>query len=629
MFRQKRLSQTLLIVLLMGLTIASLWGLAIWKTFNDRQIALAQSGTEAQNLAHSLGQHAAKTFSAVGIVLLGTKQYLTTAHASSADVNQLLADYVKNVPQLREVGVLSRDGTWIYSSFDQVPSVNNFDREYFQYHLTHPDDDTARISAPLTSRVSGRQTILMTRRLSDPDGQFTGVVFGAIDLDYFRSFYQSFEHGVEGNVTLLNTHGRVLVHRLTTEVGKDLSGSELFKSRLRLSTTGLYRIVSPFDGILKQFAYERLQDMPIVVSVAIPERHILEAWENGTALLLGGVGLISLILAIVGGALLLQVRMRKTSDKLLAERDASYRLLAENVDDVVTRIAIGGIRLYISPSVERMTGWQPSELVGRQAVEFVHPDHREVVRTVVRSLTTSDRHAVLEYLNCRKDGSSLWVESRFTAIFDEYGNTVETVAVIRDISQRKAAEELLIAANEKLKAQSETDGLTGIANRRKFDEAWDRESGRAQRQQSTLSVLLIDVDMFKAYNDTYGHAEGDKCLQQVARAISDSVQRPTDLAARYGGEEFTVILPETSASNAAMVAEKIRAAVLTLDMIHERGPAGKVSVSIGVAGGTLSSQNDGSKLLKEADRELYRAKSNGRNCVCIANLVQFRPRLAR
>lgn len=180
------------------------------------------------------------------------------------------------------------------------------------------------------------------------------------------------------------------------------------------------------------------------------------------------------------------------------------------------------------------------------------------------------------------------------------------------ILQRTADLEQL---NQQLAALSTTDGLTGLANRRHFDETLSMEWARARRGGQSLALVMIDVDLFKSYNDQYGHPAGDRCLKAVAKALQSHVKRAGDLAARYGGEEFVVISPNTNFAQAHDLAERLRQAVLELAMPHETSPLGVVSISLGlsvlqpVAG--LSEQ----QLLKAADEALYQAKAAGRNCV--------------
>ncbi|MYM70346.1 diguanylate cyclase [Pseudoduganella sp. FT55W] len=189
---------------------------------------------------------------------------------------------------------------------------------------------------------------------------------------------------------------------------------------------------------------------------------------------------------------------------------------------------------------------------------------------------------------------------------------------VSDISTIVGRERQLRSQAEALRAQSYVDGLTGIANRRHFDVALDRELRRAQRNEGQLSLLLMDIDSFKAYNDHFGHQQGDACLSMVAEAFASMLQRPADLAARYGGEEFAAVLPDTSAEQAALHAEAIRAKIASLSINH--APAATrphVTMSIGVATFDKDHLNNAAAMLAAADSCLYAAKHAGRDCVIV------------
>jgi diguanylate cyclase (GGDEF)-like protein len=183
----------------------------------------------------------------------------------------------------------------------------------------------------------------------------------------------------------------------------------------------------------------------------------------------------------------------------------------------------------------------------------------------------------------------------------------------------------LDTANQELKRLSSMDSLTGVANRRHFDESLAREWRRAQRNQNGLGLLLCDIDHFKLYNDSYGHQAGDQCLHRVAQAIAASADRGGDLVARYGGEEFAVILPDTSPEGAVVVAERVRRSIDALAMPHTVSEQGHVTLSIGVtflfAG--QESKNMPDDLVLQADQALYRAKELGRNRISLAHESAF------
>ncbi len=174
-------------------------------------------------------------------------------------------------------------------------------------------------------------------------------------------------------------------------------------------------------------------------------------------------------------------------------------------------------------------------------------------------------------------------------------------------------------ANEILRRASAVDGLTGLANRHSFEEFMDREWRRAVRDQKSFSLIMADIDHFKAFNDNYGHQGGDECLKRVARVIAEEVKRPADLAARYGGEEFMLVLPDTELNGALEMAERLRKNVEVLAVPHAySATAPVVTISVGVATLVPSREMPSSHLVKLVDTALYSAKHAGRNLVRVA-----------
>ena len=178
-------------------------------------------------------------------------------------------------------------------------------------------------------------------------------------------------------------------------------------------------------------------------------------------------------------------------------------------------------------------------------------------------------------------------------------------------------------AYEKVEKLALLDGLTGVANRRLLDQTLAREWISSKRDKLPLSVLLIDVDLFKSYNDQYGHLEGDECLRQVATRIQAVLRRPLDLLARYGGEEFAAVLPNTSEEGAEAIGEQVRRVVEECCIPHGPSPYGVVTVSVGCATQVPCDASSTSNLLKQADTALYRAKTSGRNRTQVADVADM------
>ncbi|TDJ77719.1 PleD family two-component system response regulator [Pseudomonas putida] len=183
----------------------------------------------------------------------------------------------------------------------------------------------------------------------------------------------------------------------------------------------------------------------------------------------------------------------------------------------------------------------------------------------------------------------------------------------------RVSQQQLLDTNLMLQRLMNSDGLTGLSNRRHFDEYLELEWRRAMRERQQLSLLMIDVDYFKAYNDSFGHLAGDEALRQVAEALRGTCARPTDLPARYGGEEFALVLPNTSPGGGRLIAEKLRQAVLALNIPHTAPVADScLTVSIGLATQTPPVGSHCRQLISAADKGLYMAKHNGRNQVGVA-----------
>jgi diguanylate cyclase (GGDEF)-like protein/PAS domain S-box-containing protein len=315
----------------------------------------------------------------------------------------------------------------------------------------------------------------------------------------------------------------------------------------------------------------------------------------------------------------------------LRESQAELGLLVEHSGDAVIFLGFDSVRRYVSPVVERLLGWRPEEMVGRTALlgstptAFVHPDDLPVYLDARKAMQT-DRVSELSicFRHLRRDGSWQWVDSRACLRLSVDGAGPEGIVVtLRDATERKTLEFKLIDALGRMERMALTDGLTGLANRRHLSAIAEAEWRRCARDHRPLSVLMLDADRFKTFNDRYGHIAGDECLCAIASQLKAATLRPGDLAARYGGEEFLLLLPQTDRVGALHVGERVRRLILNLGIAHvDNVVEGLVTVSIGIAtawpgkpGSRLRSIED---LLAAADAALYAAKANGRNQLVVA-----------
>ena len=587
-------------------------GLLIWKAVEARTTALAQGERDIRNLTHSLAEHASHSVQAIDVAMNAMVDLLKYQKPRVDRFNAALRKTANALPQIREIGVIDPDGNRIYSSDAELPAHNNADRSYF---IAHRDstDASLHISEPLQSRVTGHPTIVLSRRVTKEDGSFGGVLFATIESSYFDNFYQAFKFGPHAGITLLRLDGIVLAHWPAGKWSKEVSAA--FKAQIERDRTGYTKTTSPFDGRVKYLGFERASQYPIVVTVALPEAQVLAAWHQDlrndlmvAVILMGSVILFAILLGK-------EFAKRTKVARMLREREARYRLLADNIADVVILLDRDGRFLFVSQSVETILGRKPDDLIGKSCFEFVHPDHLADVARATSELTNWTTTKTVEFKTFRADGSELWVEINFKlAGLAEDHHAIEVVGVLRDVTERRKMEDELNALNMRLSELATTDGLTALANRRSFDNALPREF----RDREQISLIMLDIDHFKGFNDTQGHQAGDECLKRVARVIADATDNTAALSARYGGEEFAVILPGIGEQDALKVAEAMRLTVRSLAIANPAARRGVVSISLGIASRSAATANE-TELLGQADLALYEAKRSGRDCTVLAS----------
>ncbi|MEK9628678.1 MAG: diguanylate cyclase [Nitrospinota bacterium] len=400
--------------------------------------------------------------------------------------------------------------------------------------------------------------------------------------------------------------------------------------------------------IIDQIRDVDVNEMPLIVLTGMgSETTAIEVLKKGAADYVTKNGLNAEILerSITNAVQIHQFQQKaKAAERALLEREKQYRTIIETVSDIIIQLDVEGKIEFVNPAI-RFLGYEPSEIAGHHIGKFVekvegveyHDDLISLITTKgVGPMATNN----LEVNFLVEKESTLWEQNRaIPVLMDAFGlwdvpdemvfkrgeekNFLGTLCIARKITEVKAMEEellntqaRLIGAVEELKELATKDALKGISNRRFFDEYLEKEWKRAQRDQYPFSLVMIDLDYFKLYNDTYGHQRGDTCLKEVAGVIDDAMKRPADMAARFGGEEFALVLPETSSEGAIRLSDKLREAIYSMNLEHKNNPnEPRVTVSMGTATMKVDKGSDYKDLIAKADKALYAAKNSGRNRV--------------
>jgi diguanylate cyclase (GGDEF)-like protein len=243
-------------------------------------------------------------------------------------------------------------------------------------------------------------------------------------------------------------------------------------------------------------------------------------------------------------------------------------------------------------------------------INAVFPDDRPIVEASLQHVICAKETHKVDFRIIRPDGEIRYIHAAQGFLCDELGEITRVIGINIDVSEEMKVKEHLLQANEKLAALSYMDGLTGVANRRFYDERIKTEIASSKRSGSPLSLLMIDIDFFKQYNDNYGHIKGDDALKKIAICLSKSLTRETDIIARYGGEEFVVLLGNTPLQGAQKIAKRMMSNIQNENIEHSFSSVSSLlTVSIGISS-TETSFND---IVEHADEALFKSKKQGRN----------------
>lgn len=306
------------------------------------------------------------------------------------------------------------------------------------------------------------------------------------------------------------------------------------------------------------------------------------------------------------------------SNNYLDADSAVYKTLLESTKAIPWKINWSTLQFsYIGPQIEALLGWSPdSWMTVEDWASRMHPDDRAWVVDfcVAQSKAGTDHEA--DYRALTKDGQYIWIRDVVHVVRKKNGEVDSLIGFMFDITERKDTEQKLIELQKQLEELSFKDGLTGVFNRRMFDSVMEVEWANAKRNRQPLSLIMLDIDYFKQYNDYYGHIQGDECLKRVANVLACVATRSRDFFARYGGEEFILVLPETDEVAAFKIAERCRNVIFKAQIPHEKSLVSQLlTISIGTSTITPTRNDEAIKLIATVDKQLYVAKEKGRNSI--------------
>jgi diguanylate cyclase (GGDEF)-like protein/PAS domain S-box-containing protein len=605
----------LLAAAFVALVCVAILGMSAAREWSLREATLKTAEVDLANLARSLAQHAEDSFDLLDASIVGAVTRLETDGTGPATLSKLRAILVARKAtskRINGIAIIDENGDWLASS--GLSGKNLSDRESFRHHLQSTEPG-AFIGHPVKS-TSGEWVVPVSRRFNHSDGSLGGMVIALVGTAYFSEFYRQFDIGPRDTVTLLSTDGIALARHPDdgTYIGRDMSQASFFRGISSPASSGVRYFKSGLTGLQRLGFYQQSDRYPFVILATKAQDEVLARWRHNASVRMAIVLVLVVLIAVMGIYLVRQLQRGQRMAAALASKEANFRLLAEGSSDMVTRIGLDERVYYASPSSIRIVGWPPAQLEGGPALAGVNPLDLPRVEEAVAALKRGEMEETrITYRTRHLEKSEVWVESTLRVTRNS-GIIDGVVAITRDVTQQKDLE-------GKLETLATEDGLTGLANRRCFDDRLLEEWARAYRERTCLSLLMIDVDQFKKFNDEYGHPAGDECLRAIAGILAAEAKRTTDLATRYGGEEFAMLLPNTDAAGCARIGQRILREIRDAGIAHKLNfPSRLVTASIGAAvcrPGVERSAGHAS-LVEAADHALYEAKNSGRDRLVMA-----------
>lgn len=602
-----------------------LGGILAWNRNNAKQLMETHESDRLLAQTKVLNFIVAQNINTANSILIAQAREWTDNEESRA-TNQRLQALDSALVGMRSLLILDKNGISRAASRSELIGRDLSEREYYRFFKENPVRDTLFISPPFRS-VLGTTVIVLARPIYDSTDVFRGVVAATMDPDFFAPLLKAArstpdmltaiahgdgtlflaEPGRVGSV-LLNINEPGSIFRAHLENGKEIS---LLNGRLDSSgENGSWAIssVTPPD---------MLSTGSFVVIAGRNLDAIHMSWRRDSLAL----GLGYLVVA-AASCFLMHFYMRRKRDfeqqlqKSAQALEEKVRFVRSVTDGIPGMVGYWDEKLRCQFANQAYLEWfgkNPEQLVGAAMQDVLGEELFQLNAPYIHAALWGEPQ-LFERTLTKADGSTGHTLCRYVP--DKQGDKVLGFYVlVTDISELKQTQARLESLVEELHTLAASDGLTGLANRRRFWEQAKLELGRSRRYGFELCLVMLDIDKFKTINDGFGHAAGDEVLRRLAEVMKTAL-RETDVAGRLGGEEFGVLLPQTGETEAQIIAERLRQAVMATIVTYE-GSSIRFTISLGLAS-AWKNENSVDDLMKRADMALYQAKETGRNRVCLA-----------
>jgi diguanylate cyclase (GGDEF)-like protein/PAS domain S-box-containing protein len=595
----------------------------------ERELAVQ---TQTEHYVKAMEAHVLYSIQSVDLSLISFANAIKVLSAkqsrSPTTMTDLLSSRGASVNSDYWITFIDPKGNAIATSIgNSVIGASYADRDYFRMHLSNSYKDKLFIGEPAVGKISKKRLFFLSRRVETATGEFLGVVAAPVNVDRYVKVFENSRFNTDISITLVHAGGKVIarVPNFDQAFARDLSNTALFDG-VRQAKAGTYKTFSVIDNLSRIFSYRVIDGLPLIIVVGSNDSETNRLLQQNY--LTAGAGLaILLLLMISAGHFSLRTYRRQEERELRyrtlysASREMERQLLVneesmklasllfQNSGEGMMVVDANGQILTINPAFSLLSGYTEKELIGHRAYELASHRHDQEFFDEIFACVRDTGHWNGELWQQSKDGEEFLASMVVNAVYDEQGNPFRYVALLSDITQKKASEELIWR-------QANFDTLTGLPNRNMLYEHLRQEMKKTDRSQLPMALVFVDLDYFKEINDTLGHDKGDVLLKQVANRLLSCV-RTSDIVARLGGDEFTVILSELrKPANVERTAQEILKKMSAPFQLGE--DIAHISSSIGIA---LYPHDgaDADSLMKTADKAMYGAKQKGRNRCNYAN----------